>query len=1018
MKTVVIHLADFHYRKGWVEEQGVVLNEFFKDLKVQMEKFKNATFYLVFSGDIVQAAASNELYDEFLQDFGNRIEEIGIDKAHRICVPGNHDIFRDIIQEKHIDHEGPISQNLKETDFNNYIQTPSSVYIDKFSPYINFEKKFAKYHTAYSRIYGQGWEVSDAIGVYCLNSALFSSGGFNNISDKRRLAVETRALYSWVMRSSSKWKILILHHPLNWLTDWAEKELRTLLRKNFCLCLTGHVHEQSMLYSIHDDSFLVECMAPPLFTKKTDRLGYSLISIDSDYGVDKIVYRQWTKNHTWLSGVDFSNTENGEVKLRSDQKEKNFVEEDFLSRVFKKNLEDALVTYPSQPLVWVDPLLCKEPERFLWEERGVEKVNLQNLIKNPVTSFIKAPLQFGLTCLSHFLIKSAWQLKHNSFWLYLDATKLSPHIKPIKKSIKKELDFYRLNFKAIKCVVLDSWNNNLKDATLLVKRLCSVLNDIPLIVMESTTDNEIFVVNDFEELERKFECYFLWSLPRGHIRKVIKEYNEDRVVGDEDKVISKVVTDLETLNLHRTPLNCMTLLKVSEIDFDESPVNRTQMVQRVLFLIFNVDEIPTYKTRPDLKDCEYALGYFCEILLRTGKYIFTLDYFLTEVNKFCKEQMLDLETQVVFDVLYFNNIIVGEQGHFHFRFSYWFYYFAAQRMHHDQKFADFILNDLHYTNFPEIIEFYTGIDRRRENALKVLNNDLENHYIHAKDKCGFPDELNPYQFAQWKPTPKAIEQMSEELKQGVLKSNLPDAVKDEYADKTYDSTQPYCQDIKSIISDYSFGSMSLVIRSSARALRNSDYASPEAKITLLKNILLCWDQVAKVTLTISPLLAKDGVVNYDGFGFSLLGKFSDSINERLQEIFLEIPNNILFWYGNDIYSPKMGPLLLKQFNNETDEFKKHLLSILIIKKRPRLWKAEIEKYITSLPKNSFYLLDVYRTLSVEYKYSFASNSSLSDIEYVLRMAIAKHQYGAKKPSPKLIKKVSDQDIPERDPGSL
>jgi hypothetical protein len=76
------------------------------------------------------------------------------------------------------------------------------------------------------------------------------------------------------------------------------------------------------------------------------------------------------------------------------------------------------------------------------------------------------------------------------------------------------------------------------------------------------------------------------------------------------------------LNLHRTPLNCLTLLKVSEIDFDESPVNRSEMIKRVLFLLFNIDDVPTYKTRPDLKDCEYVLGYFCEHLIRDGAYSF------------------------------------------------------------------------------------------------------------------------------------------------------------------------------------------------------------------------------------------------------------------------------------------------------------------------------------------------------------------------------------------------------------
>lgn len=108
-----------------------------------------------------------------------------------------------------------------------------------------------------------------------------------------------------------------------------------------------------------------------------------------------------------------------------------------------------------------------------------------------------------------------------------------------------------------------------------------------------------------------FNVLHLLALPRTQIRKVVCEYNKSKDIGEEDIVLSKVVTDLDTLNIHRTPLNCITLLKVSEKHFDESPVNRTNMLEMVLFVLFNLEGIPTYKTKPDLKDCEYVLGCFC-----------------------------------------------------------------------------------------------------------------------------------------------------------------------------------------------------------------------------------------------------------------------------------------------------------------------------------------------------------------------------------------------------------------------
>lgn len=54
----------------------------------------------------------------------------------------------------------------------------------------------------------------------------------------------------------------------------------------------------------------------------------------------------------------------------------------------------------------------------------------------------------------------------------------------------------------------------------------------------------------------------------------------------------------------------------------------------------------------------------------------------------------------------------------------WLYYFAAHRMHHDPTFAAFILSDRRYAAYPELIEFYAGIDRRRSDAVACMTTDL------------------------------------------------------------------------------------------------------------------------------------------------------------------------------------------------------------------------------------------------------------------------------------------------------
>ena len=68
-------------------------------------------------------------------------------------------------------------------------------------------------------------------------------------------------------------------------------------------------------------------------------------------------------------------------------------------------------------------------------------------------------------------------------------------------------------------------------------------------------------------------------------------------------------------------MNCFTLLKVAEKYFDESPINRTDMIEKVLFVLFNMDGLSRYKTKPDLKDCEYVLGRYCEKMIKNQNYL-------------------------------------------------------------------------------------------------------------------------------------------------------------------------------------------------------------------------------------------------------------------------------------------------------------------------------------------------------------------------------------------------------------
>lgn len=685
-----------------------------------------------------------------------------------------------------------------------------------------------------------------------------------------------------------------------------------------------------------------------------------------------------------------------------------------LTNLFKANLDDALKSFSTQPKIWIEPRLHTREE----ESKGVidedTKVNIDDILQNPRSYVIKARQQYGLTSLSHYLVYEAWTSSKPSFWLYLDSNELKPHRSEIQKIVNKKLSDLNLTFDDIECVILDDFSNNLENVNALLKKTSEYFANLPLIVMLTHIDNPLLNESISTPSNRNFAILHLWGLPRSDIREIISMYNEKKYIGDENNILTRIVSDFDVLNIPRTPLNCITILKIYEIEFDDSPVNRTEMIRRVLFLLFNIDDIPKYKTRPDLKDTEFVLGYFCEQLLVRSSVYFTRETFLKMLNDFCSNSEIDLDVHVIFDVLYENNIIVSRGSQFCFRFTYWIYYFAAHRMHHSPEFAKFILENMRYASYPELIEFYTGIDRKRDDAVYTLAKDIRKTRLIVENKCAFPTDFNIYDIALWKPSDESVERMHDEVSESVLNSKLPDIVKDEYADQSYCRTRPLHQEIHIILEEYSFLRLMRSINAGAKALRNSDYSDPVIRHELLEEILLGWEQITKVLVALSPILSKDGYASLEGAAFVLDGDFGITKEERFNKIIQLLPSNVVNWYKDDLFSKKMGSLLYKHLQDNPNSFIRHTLNLLIANKRPKNWEKHIEGYIEHENKNSFYLLDMFNQLRAEYRFSFASDNELKSIERLLKMTVAKHQLGIKKPNATIIKKVSDNVLPVRE----
>jgi UDP-2,3-diacylglucosamine pyrophosphatase LpxH len=1000
MKEIkIIHLSDIHYDKNEPENQGLVLNSFFNDLEGKEQEFIYESTYCIISGDLVNAGASDKAYNEFYQNFISRLVKI-VPIKNIYCTPGNHDLNRNIFQTSYDEHNKKILEFTEEIKFNDYVKTEDNILLKKFEPFKKFSLE--RLNSNNFNLYGYSENLIPQISVFFLNSALCSYGGYNKIIDDRFLRIETSELNKWLHENVGRKKMLVMHHPLEHLTSFAQKELKSMLNNGIDILINGHIHDQEIISNANGH---INCCSPQLFSDKNDLQGYSIFTFNDSH-LDNIEYRQWVQRHRkFMNGSEFTGNESGKYIFTSKKEEKS---EDFITRKLTGEFNKSMKSYSQKP-EWIERVLSTKAPNNSSDKKG-EKLDYLDIINRPSDYQIIAGGQFGLTCYGKYLALKAWEIKKEN-WLYFDCHNwnLSLAISDMDDAL---VDF-DIKDSDIKCLILDNWDNKTKFAPKILEKFKIRFTNIPFIILSNCHDSIVINGLDSEESHEGFTQLYLRELDKSGLRCIVKHFNEFQQIAEENVVLERLNLDLIDLNIHRTPLNCIQLLIAFLNNFENRPINRSNVFSYLLKVIFDNPGNLFYGNTLDDKNCIYILGNFCEHLLRNGKESFTEKEFMDISVPFCKENYNSTNIPDLLQVLKENQIFISFNGSLYFRFTYWIYYFAARRMKVSDEFASYMFNKKHSIYYPEIIEFYTGIDGAREDVVDMIITDLNNLIKQVHSKIGLKEDLKPFEQIKWALNETVTGMTQEQLEENVKKSKLPDEIKDVVADKEYDSVKPYNQTITKFFEDYDVQNLMNLTRSASRALRNSEFIAPKLKEDLAKSIFESWKEITRVIFLIAPVLAKNGFGGVGGARFQLTDNFPKDYSECLKKVIVMMPFNIMNWYKDDFFSDKLI-LLYKKFMIEFDDpTVRHIIALTISSGRPTQWQAIISEYIGSVGKNSYYLGDLYTSLCHNYSTKIMPQKELIQSENLIKACWAKHKTGSPLPGKGTISKISDSTLPSR-----
>ncbi len=998
----VIHVSDIHYENNEPENQGLILTSFFTDLKSKIDKANRENTFCIISGDLVNKGNSDSVFGNFYNNFIVKLTEF-VPIKNIFCSPGNHDLNRKVVEDNFEEHNIIINKVFSETEFNDYIKTENNIILKKFIYYENFCKQ--KLNLPKFNLLGYSETPIPEISFYFLNCSLMCYGGYNNVEDKGILKIETSELNKWIEENKGRTKVLVMHHPLDYLTNFAKSEIKSMLRQDIDILISGHIHEQELDHNyVSEIHGVIKLGSPQLFSNKTDLNGYSILEFEGNK-LKSIEYRQWVqRQRKFMSGQDFSSTENG---IRKIIKIENSVE-DVITKKLEIHFNKAMKSYSRIPN-WVERTLRTTSPNST-RKTDIEKLDYINIINTPTNyQFIGAP-QFGLTCYARYLALKAFQI-NNANWLYLDADNWN--YAQYHSDVIDALNDLNLEDKHVNCLLLDNWKNSLKDSHKILENIKRKFPKSNIIIFSNFSDNIILEGLDSEESHEGFKQLYLCELTRAGLRNIVKSFNEESQIADENRVLARLDIDLIDLNIHRTPLNCLQLLIAFLDNFEDRPVNRSKVFKQVLKVVFDNPGKLFYGDTLDEENCGFILGYFCEHLLKNNKEEFLESEFHNICIPFCKENYNTTNTYDLIGVLKNNQILVIINGQLKFRFSYWIYYFASLRMKFSTEFAKYMLKDKHSLYFPEIIEFYTGIDGAREDVAKMLIEDLNTLSSTVHQKIGLKEDLNPFKEIKWALNETVSGLTQKQLIENVQKSKIPEELKDAIADENYNSVKPYNQKIHNFLEEFEVKNLMDLTKSAAKGLRNSEFISSNLKEQLIEKIFLGWQETIRALFLIAPVLAKNGFGGVGGARFKLTEGFPKEYDECLKTVITSMPHNLKLWYKDDIFSDKLILLLRKYMVAYPDQNIRHIIALIECSARPKGWKESILNYIEKVDKNSFYLGDLYTNLNNNYVSSHMTMGEQIDSEYLIKACWAKHNTGSPKPGIDTVSKVKSDILPTR-----
>jgi 3',5'-cyclic AMP phosphodiesterase CpdA len=309
-----LHLSDWH-QKGMEFDRKVVRDALLEDIKKRrhihpdLEKLD----FIVFSGDLAFSGKKEEYKAAKKYLLDPLLYASGLDISRIFIVPGNHDLDRDSFEllpdgiKKPLTEEKEIKEWLEDNKKRSRMLEPFEAFNEFVKDYAG--GSFSGYADSY-RLAAAGKEIA----LLGFNSALMCGRRRDEnyeIDDKGKLMVGEHQVYDSLRKNQdADLRIVVMHHPFDWLTeqDCNRVEIRLKQEAHFILC--GHQHRPKVTI---ETGTAGDCIIIPAGASYDRRKGadpqynnaYNFVHLDFERNKGVVYLRCWSDRlNKWREDID------------------------------------------------------------------------------------------------------------------------------------------------------------------------------------------------------------------------------------------------------------------------------------------------------------------------------------------------------------------------------------------------------------------------------------------------------------------------------------------------------------------------------------------------------------------------------------------------------------------------------------------------------------------------------------------------------------------------------------------